>query len=458
MDEPSELPLMRVSDVVESLAGWGLKVEPDQLQRPTPEVVEAIFVKCLQHIMGIDLDILREQADSALGSLAVEERELHREALERQLLVYHLSRLAERAKLYNFSHKDLSHPTPKRLLRVFTALINYFKFIESFCYEKVMQLRAHSDALGAQREKTIESIASLKQRIDELKSQIAADQPRCDALQAECDAIRKQLFAMKEAQRDVFDENDRLKKEKQALVGRMQAINTELASVADAITHTQARIVPSPDRIRRAIEEMGAMAAEDKRTVAANEAKARDLQAKANALLVIEQDVRGCVEVLQGIERQVQALQTAREELAATKDALHDREVERRELELRRQRVQQQLLHARERLDHANEWAAEKRAAHQRALDRLQREMKEVAEERRENDKESKALRDEADAIENKMNEHLKKSEAELNELLTAYWEMRHSTNVYMEMLASKLRNPRAQSQSEAAGAGNGNN
>jgi len=39
-----------------------------------------------------------------------------------------------------------------------------------------------------------------------------------------------------------------------------------------------------------------------------------------------------------------------------------------------------------------------------------------------------------------KMAEHKKKSEAELSELLTEYWKLRHETEVYMEILASKLK------------------
>jgi kinetochore protein Nuf2 len=58
--------------------------------------------------------------------------------------------------------------------------------------------------------------------------------------------------------------------------------------VSDSIGKTRPRIVQSPERIKRAITTMGSAAMEDKRIVAMNEQKARDLTAKYNALLAIE--------------------------------------------------------------------------------------------------------------------------------------------------------------------------
>ena len=67
---------------------------------------------------------------------------------------------------------------------------------------------------------------------------------------------------------------------------------------------------------------MGSTAAEDKRTVAMNEAKIRDLQAKINALLNIEKDVRSCVEGLRSIEKETKALEEHKKELSDFKEQL----------------------------------------------------------------------------------------------------------------------------------------
>lgn len=137
------------------------------------------------------------------------------------------------------------------------------------------------------------------------------------------------------------------------------------------------------------------------------------------------------------------------------------------------QRVHKQLANAQEKLERAQRHAEEKRQASQQTIERLQREYEKMDVERRDNDKQVEELRMEASDIESKggltscshpptypdcplqMAEHLKRSEAELNELLTEYWKLRHETGtnhffayihhstispeVYMETLANKL-------------------
>ena len=58
--------------------------------------------------------------------------------------------------------------------------------------------------------------------------------------------------------------------------------------MSDTVASTRSRIVQSPERIRRNISSMSTTAMEDKKTYGAQEAKARDLQAKISALLNIE--------------------------------------------------------------------------------------------------------------------------------------------------------------------------
>jgi kinetochore protein Nuf2 len=65
-------------------------------------------------------------------------------------------------------------------------------------------------------------------------------------------------------------------------------LNGELESLQEAISRTNSRIVQSPDRIKKTITTLSHTTQEDKKMVALNEAKARDLNIKITALLNIE--------------------------------------------------------------------------------------------------------------------------------------------------------------------------
>jgi kinetochore protein Nuf2 len=107
-----------------------------------------------------------------------------------------------------------------------------------------------------------------------------------------------------------------------------------------------------------------------------------------------------------------------------------------------------QLANAREKIERAQQHIEDKRVANRQAIERLEKEYQNMAIERRDTDKHNEELRAEADEIERKvsrdlshppnvrlrnitlaqMADHLKRSEAELGELLAEYWALRNRT------------------------------
>lgn len=103
-----------------------------------------------------------------------------------------------------------------------------------------------------------------------------------------------------------------------------------------------------------------------------------------------------------------------------------------------------QLSNARDKLERAQRHAEEKRAASQRTIDHLQQQYDQMVVERRLNDQQVEELRNQVEEINGEVNrlfyplipliirfqmaEHLRKSEADLNELLAEYWRIRHAT------------------------------
>lgn len=61
-------------------------------------------------------------------------------------------------------------------------------------------------------------------------------------------------------------------------------------------------------------------------------------------------------------------------------------------------------------------------------IERLRREYEEMVAERSENEKHVEEIRNEADEVERKMAEHVRKNELEINQLLGEYWKLRYDT------------------------------
>ncbi|KIL00637.1 hypothetical protein PAXRUDRAFT_129394 [Paxillus rubicundulus Ve08.2h10] len=431
-------PNMPIPEIMSALSEWGLSVSNEQLLRPSSDFVTGVYAACLEQVTSISPSVLHESVQNAIASLDDPNPDLYAASLSHNFMLYHLTRFANAARIMDFSAKDLYLPDPERTRFILSAFINFVKFAEQ-CAPFISNLRDQSTTVIEEREHLAQELAALQHKLNTLKAQRAKDEPKCEQLRAENAAITAHLVATKETTQGIVKDIEALKIEKANVILKKENINSDTALLLDNIQRTRARIVQSPERIKRNITTMGTTAIEDKKALSMQEAKARDLQAKITVLTNIEKDVRGCIEQLQTIEKEVQLLEGAQKELADVKDSLDYKTIERSELQMKKERVYRQLANAHEKLERAQRHAEEKRHASQQTIERLQREYERMDIERRDNDKQVEELREEADEIEAKLAEHLKKSEAELDDLLAEYWKLRHETEVYMETLANKL-------------------
>ncbi|KDR81395.1 hypothetical protein GALMADRAFT_239264 [Galerina marginata CBS 339.88] len=432
-------PQMSIPDIINALAGWGISVSPEQLKSPNPDFVEGVYCACLQQVTDLSHDSLRDPVQHALNASQAEDKDLYAAALTSNIILYHLTRFAKAARVEDFNSRDLFSPERERTIVLLSAFINFVKFTEQYCDAFLKDLRERSDALIVQRDNIAEQFNEVQAKCDELSAQIAKDRPLCEQLNGENTALTSTMFLTKDAQAKAVRDVEQFKTDRTELLSRKEVLNGEIKSLEEAIIRTRSRIVQSPDRIKKTISIMSNTAMEDKKTVAMHEAKARDLQAKVNALHNIEKDVRGCIEQIQTIEREVKSLELSQKALTELRDLLDEKVIERNELRLRQERVNDQLANAKIKLERAQKHAEDKKTASQKTIERLQKEYDDMVMERRENDKQIEEVRDEANDVVAKMNEHLKQSEAELSELLAEYWKLRHETDVYMETLANKL-------------------
>lgn len=67
-------PHLATQDIIDSLAGWGISVSPEQLRNPTTEFVEGVYSACLQQVTGLNYEILRDPAQNTLESGEVEDK------------------------------------------------------------------------------------------------------------------------------------------------------------------------------------------------------------------------------------------------------------------------------------------------------------------------------------------------------------------------------------------------
>ncbi|KDQ60560.1 hypothetical protein JAAARDRAFT_553066 [Jaapia argillacea MUCL 33604] len=438
MKEQFWFPTMSIPEIIGALSGWGLAVSHEQITKPSPEFVFTIYTSCLQQVTSITEDTLSEAIQTALATLDDRNGDIYSYSLAHNVIIYHITRFATAAKIPSFSSRDVTFPEPERTRDNLSAFVNFVKFSEQ-CSQFLNGARSKDGEVMQERESLALRIQERRSKLDALKAQRALDEPKCEELKRERADITAKLIQYKEFNTNQVKASEKLKAEKGDLLRRRENLISEVARVSDAIASTRSRIVQSPERIKTNISSMNLTAVDSKRILASNEAKARDLREKVAALADIENDFRACGDQLKGIAKEVQAIETSQKQLDDIKDTLYNKKVEKNDLEMRYERVRQQLLNAQDKLERAQKHSEEKRIASQQTIDRLKKEYEEMALERRDNDKQVEELRKEANETERSMADHLKQNETELGELLNEYWELRQATEVYMETLADRL-------------------
>ncbi|KAH8114618.1 Nuf2 family-domain-containing protein [Phellopilus nigrolimitatus] len=430
-------PSMKIVEIVVALKEWGLHVSEDQIQRPTADVVQAIYVLFLQQITGITPESLQEPVNRAVAVIG-EHPELYTASLNLNLVLHHTQRLGHAARVQDLTMRDLVSPEPERTRNIMSAIINFVKFVE----ERggfLRKLRDQSTSALEERERMQHKVAELKQKIAEIKKQRQADEPRCLALRKDNDQIGINILAIQNAKAQVSREVDARKKDKSELSRQRENLMREIEHVTTSINTTRSRIVQSPDRIKKHISEMGLMAQDERMIIAAAEAKSRELKIKLDALNVFEQDMKKLIDDLRMIQSEHIHVENIQHKLATFRDELDRKFILREQLLGRSDRAKRQMRNAEDKLQRAQQHAEDRRGKSEDEIARLKKDYEEMSEERRENDKQVEETKQEAAELERKMQDHLRKNEAELNELLNEYWGLRHQTEVYMETLANKL-------------------
>ncbi|KAI5122463.1 hypothetical protein M0805_008774 [Coniferiporia weirii] len=430
-------PSMKVGEIARALEEWGLRVSEDQIQKPNGDIVQAIYVLFVQQVTGITPESLEEPVDRAVAVID-EHPELYTSSLNLNLVLHHMQRLAHAARVQDLCIRDLTLPEPERTRNILSAIINFIKFAEergSF----IKKLRDQSTTAVTERERVDQEVAELKQKIAEIKKQREVDEPRCRALRDENSHIGKTIIAIQNAKAEVSKEVDARKRDKSVLSRQKENLVRDTELVTNTINTTRSRIVQSPDRIKKHISEMGLMAQDERMLIVASEAKSRELKIKLDALNVFEQDMKKFIDDLRMIMSEHAQVDNIQRRLTTFRDELDRKLILREQLYGRADRAKRQMRNAEDKLVRAQQHAEDRRGKSEEEIARLKRDYEEMSEERRENDKQVEETKQDANELERKMQEHLKRNEAELNELLNEYWGLRHQTEVYMETLANKL-------------------
>uniref|UniRef100_A0A0D9XH31 Kinetochore protein Nuf2 N-terminal domain-containing protein n=1 Tax=Leersia perrieri TaxID=77586 RepID=A0A0D9XH31_9ORYZ len=279
-------PEMSPAQIAEALHHYGLaptsNLRADDIANQQPDLLPAVFSAFL-HPTGDDQQQLGFQALAALDN-----PEHHVEALR-------VLRLHRRAKAFlesihfpGFTLRDLIRPDPRRLLQVLSALVNYLYYLE----EKLALLQPIINHFPNSHDRRIElkakiadvSLFSLafpltisilpnsfiyplsslqhQKAIEDHELQAQMEEPMVLKLQEEVNSLKLKLVDYNKQQLALRAKANSINEKKEEKLRKISEADFELMKLAEENSKLHSKIVQSPEKLQRALEEKKAARAE----------------------------------------------------------------------------------------------------------------------------------------------------------------------------------------------------
>lgn len=192
-----------------------------------------------------------------------------------------------------------------------------------------------------------------------------------------------------------------------------------------AISAARSRLVQSPDRIKKHINEMSYNVATDKATLANFQRKARELTSRLEIIGGLETDLKGLIDLSKGIEYQRSKVEEAKRALLALRAKLDGKDIESQSLITRTEQLQRQIQNTMDRHARSETNVLEMREKSGIKMKNLRKEYDALSKQRTVVMRERDVLVNEQKEIEAEMDAFVKAHEEELNALMEEYWTLR---------------------------------
>ncbi|GAO46849.1 Nuf2-domain-containing protein [Saitoella complicata NRRL Y-17804] len=422
-------PDLSAAEILTCMSELSIPFTEDDLNKPSPQRMQMVYETFADILMGVT----RENLDSSLQSSSdMDFFEIHSGSLG--LMVFHqkLVRLMNEVGIQNFSVRDLIKPEPGSVRRILSAILNFAKFRE----EQMPVLdafTAKSDEVMQRHEQLTFQAQEMKTRLEALKKQRDEEEPLVQKAREANIALTNDLKELKKQETALTKDNDILRREKAELTEKMTNLSHLVVNTQQECEKIRARIVHDPETLKETIASMGNTLNASKANVAAMERKARELQARMDAIGCVEEDVATCLRIMEECETELTRLEEASRKVSKQREIHDQKQIEVREVEAREHQLLRQFENASDKLVRATHQAETKREAAQKRMAQIREEYALMTAERGARQQELDKKRAMTEQIEQKIADLRADVEAEVQGLQVAYSKLMSHVDLYME-------------------------
>ncbi|XP_054976161.1 kinetochore protein Nuf2-like isoform X3 [Sorex araneus] len=306
----------------------------DLCPNPKPEVLRAIYMRVLVLVFGMQPEDFYKLP--ACGEVP------YPQTMQGFLFVSnlfrHLKPFMHICRVSDFEMADLLHPKAKRTIRFLSAIVNFIHFRESCC-ENYMEFLWQHEAAASKMSQLERAKEEALQRLEELKLVPADQQAEVQQLEDDIQERQRPLSHLQRKSMQMQETNAQKKHQIAEKTRRRNELKLSLASAKELQEGLKAKVVDSPEKLKRENEQM-------KDTVQKFKTSLREVRDRRDQYRDAVEGLPKCQLEAQRYLRKAQELADSRDGLAQTsqENLMLEDQVESAQLALRRLKGEESAL------------------------------------------------------------------------------------------------------------------
>ncbi|ORY30450.1 Nuf2-domain-containing protein [Rhizoclosmatium globosum] len=372
-------PILKPSEIVACMADLQIPLSLEDLEKPSPQRMIAVFEAFTDVFMGVSRDQFVTPNFHVMEML--EHPELHQEDVTLMGFYRQLFKLVTEVGISDFSIRDLIKPEPGHMRKILSGIINFAKFREErlSVFEQCTQ---KSEEYVKQKAHLQEKNQEIAERVNTMRLQRAEEEPAYQRVRERNLALTAELRELKRIQTAMTGDIENLKKHKNETIEKMNNTQFLLSNCKQDCTRLRSRIVPNPEKLQQALVDMTNSIASEKASLASREKQYRELLSKMEAMTSVQQDLVMCTKLMEECEFEMKKASTAANKLASEQENTERKKQELHEVTVRETQLKRQLANITEKLGRLEKQQTMKKEANDARMKELCAEYDESVKER----------------------------------------------------------------------------
>jgi kinetochore protein Nuf2 len=181
--------------------------------------------------------------------------QLHEASIPELSFFRAISKLIGVCGINTFTTKDIFAPDPKRFRRQLSAVINFAKFREEHVI-RCQELQVHTDAAVERRERCREENEMLKAELKRYKEELSVEEPVIAQLEQDCTILEEEVSELNKQQALLRHTTAELKSKNSEARDTIASAQFEILGRKQQIEKMRAKIVQSPEKLKKEIEDL----------------------------------------------------------------------------------------------------------------------------------------------------------------------------------------------------------